>query len=139
MELGAWLSEITQIGQSTNGGFTIVSVIALIATWLLYRGARAQFVTLQAELDACNRKHERSDLEMDGLRRQLQNLSTSAAALWTLINMSGDRRGYQLPPLNEVLEGRLVIQVRAGQPEDQGSRRGGSPPLVAFDDPASSG
>lgn len=132
MDPGTWISALNQLGQSTNGGFTVISLIALVASWLLYRGTHARFVTLERELKECNDKHVRSDKELTDTRRRTENISISTAALWTLINMSGDRRGYQLPPLNEVLEGRLVIQVRAGEPEAPDRRA--APPLVAFSD-----
>lgn len=138
MEIGTWIKQVTEIGQSTNAGFTVISLIASIACWLLYRGTRAQFTTLQEELAACNRKHALADKDSAEMRRRVENLSISAAALWTIINMSGDRRGYQLPPLNEVLEGRMVIQVRAGQPDEKG-RRDAAPPLVMFEDQPGSG
>ncbi len=139
-ELGSWISFLIHLGESTNAGFTIIALIALVACLLLYRGTLKRFKDLEAELARCNDKHERNDRdakameekhdkEISALYRRLNNVSISTSALWTIINMSGDRRGYQLPPLDEVLEGRMVIQVRAGQPEPS-DKRAGSPPLV---------
>lgn len=85
---------------------------------------------MAADLKECNDKHTSTDKEIAVIRDKATNLSISTASLWTIISMSGDRRGYELPPLNEVLEGRMVIQIRAG-----GMEAGKAPttPLVYTD------
>lgn len=135
MSFGELFKAITEIGQSTNGGFTLLALVASTTCWLLYRGTRATLAQLQVDLKACNEKHELTDKQIATVYEMKNNLAISCASLWTLINMSGDRRNYQLPPLNEVLEGRMIIQIRAETPEQKpGERRTGVPPLLSFQD-----
>jgi hypothetical protein len=138
MNLSEWFKAFTELGQSTNGGFTVIALIASVACWMLYRGTRATLVQMKKDLDDCNRKHETSDREIADVRRKAENIGISAASMWTIISMSGDRRGYQLPPLAEVLEGRMVIQIRHGTPES-GDKRSVNTPFVYSEEGSTSG
>lgn len=129
------VKDVFQIAQGSNGGFGMVCLVAVISIWLLYRGTVATLKKLRTDLEACELKHASQDEKTTKLLTEMSNIRMTTAALWTLINMSGDRRGYQLPPLDEVLAGRIVIGIKGGEPDPK-DRRAVAPPLVFAQTPS---
>ena len=113
----AVVDAVGRVAEGTHGGFVYASLACVAAVWLLYRGTVQRIGRLEAELAQCNRRHLETDWVLAVAGQRAECLGRSITALWTILHLGacGEvevARRVRLPPLHELLEGKVVVEVR---------------------------
>lgn len=118
---------VSEVAQGNHGGFIYVSLLALFGMWLAVRLYGAQLRKLTTDLAECKIRHDAADKESERQRQDFEaryaellsraeNLGRSVTAMWTYISLSADRRKPKLPPLHDMLDGKVTLEIREVDP-----------------------